>query len=49
MEGIVFMLFYGFCLFMIILLAVRIAMRDILAEFREELIKDLDSKKQERL
>lgn len=49
MEGIGFMLFYGFCLFMIILLAVRIAMRDILAEFREELIKDLDSKKQENL
>lgn len=49
MEHIGFMLFYGFRLFMIILLAVRIAMRDILAEFREELIKDLDSKKQERL
>lgn len=49
MEHIGFILFYGFCLFMIILLAVRIAMRDILAEFREELIKDLDSKKQERL
>ncbi|MPM35142.1 hypothetical protein SDC9_81732 [bioreactor metagenome] len=49
MEGIGFMLFYGFCLFMIILLAVRIAMRDILAEFREELIKDLDSRKKENL
>lgn len=49
MEDIVFILFYGFCLFMIILLAVRIAMRDILAEFREELIKDLNGKKQENL
>lgn len=49
MEGIGFMLFYGFCLFMIILLAVRIAMRDILVEFREELIKELDSRKQENL
>lgn len=49
MEHILFILFYGFCLFMTILLAVRIAMRDILAEFREELIKDLDSRKKENL